>query len=160
MGNRSFGVSGALRGLCAAIAPGNVEFFRYNWKATTRWNIALGVGVLIGGALVAHTVGVATPDIAPSARATLTSLGLDAPHGLVPAQLFAWSSLLTVRGAVCMIGGGFLVGFGASYGGGCTSGHGVTGLATLQPASVIAIISIFAGGLFTTFVLLPLVLRV
>jgi uncharacterized membrane protein YedE/YeeE len=58
-----------------------------------------------------------------------------------------------------MIGGGFLVGFGASYGGGCTSGHGVTGLATLQPASVIAIISIFAGGLFTTFVLLPLVLR-
>jgi uncharacterized membrane protein YedE/YeeE len=57
-----------------------------------------------------------------------------------------------------VLGGGFLVGFGSSYAGGCTSGHGVMGLATLQLASVIALMGIFAGGLLTTFVVLPALL--
>ena len=57
----------------------------------------------------------------------------------------------------CMLGGGFLVGFGASYGGGCTSGHGVMGMAALQPASLVALIGIFAGGLLATWALLPLI---
>jgi uncharacterized membrane protein YedE/YeeE len=58
---------------------------------------------------------------------------------------------------VCVLLGGFLVGFGASYGGGCTSGHGITGLASLQLPSLIAMVAIFAGGLLTTFVLMPLI---
>jgi hypothetical protein len=47
------------------------------------------------------------------------------------------------------------VGFGASYGGGCTSGHGITGLASLQRASLIAVLAIFAGGILTTFLVIP-----
>jgi len=54
--------------------------------------------------------------------------------------------------------GGFLAGFGAAYAGGCTSGHGITGLASLQLASLIAVLAIFAGGIVTTWLLLPLIL--
>jgi len=157
MGNRQFGVSGSMRALCAAAVPGNVEFFRYDWKQSGLWNIALAGGIVIGAVLTAYSVGVSTPDVSPSTHAALAALGLGAPHGLIPAELFSWSSLFTLRGFVAMIGGGFLVGFGASYGGGCTSGHGVTGMATLQPASAVALMSIFAGGVFATFVLFPLV---
>jgi uncharacterized protein len=56
---------------------------------------------------------------------------------------------------VCMLGGGFLVGFGSSYAGGCTSGHGIMGLASRQLASLVALCGIFAGGLLATFVILP-----
>ena len=57
-----------------------------------------------------------------------------------------------------MVGGGFLVGFGTAYAGGCTSGHAITGLAALDRASLLAVIAFFAGGLFGTHVLLPLLL--
>ena len=53
---------------------------------------------------------------------------------------------------------GFLVGFGAAFGGGCTSGHAISGLADLQLPSLVAVLSFFAGGLIGTHVLLPLVL--
>ena len=59
--------------------------------------------------------------------------------------------------SICVLGGGFLVGFGSSYAGGCTSGHGVMGLATLQVASVIALTGVFVGGVLTTFVIMPLI---
>jgi uncharacterized membrane protein YedE/YeeE len=51
--------------------------------------------------------------------------------------------------------GGFLIGFGTSWAGGCTSGHGITGLATLQRSSLLAVVGFFVGGLFTTYVILP-----
>jgi uncharacterized membrane protein YedE/YeeE len=53
------------------------------------------------------------------------------------------------------VGGGFAVGFGTAYGGGCTSGHGVTGLADAQLPSLIAVCGFFAGGLIGTHFLLP-----
>lgn len=40
--------------------------------------------------------------------------------GLVPRELVRWSALLTARGALLVVGGGFLVGCGAAYAGGCT----------------------------------------
>jgi uncharacterized membrane protein YedE/YeeE len=54
--------------------------------------------------------------------------------------------------------GGFLVGFGTAYAGGCTSGHGISGVADLQPASFLALVAFFVGGIMGTFVLLPLIL--
>ena len=79
-------------------------------------------------------------------------------QAVVPATLFSWSALLTARGAICVIAGGFLAGFGATYAGGCTSGHGITGLAALQLPSLIAVIAIFIAGIATTFFVLPLIL--
>jgi uncharacterized membrane protein YedE/YeeE len=48
--------------------------------------------------------------------------------------------------------GGLLVGFGTSLGNGCTSGHGICGLARLSLRSLVATITFLATGILTTFV--------
>jgi uncharacterized membrane protein YedE/YeeE len=48
---------------------------------------------------------------------------------------------------------GLLVGLGTRYGSGCTSGHGVCGLARLSPRSLVATVSFMAAGFATVFVL-------
>jgi len=158
IGNKPLGLSGSLRALCAAAAPGNVEFFKYDWKRSAAWNVAFAVGIFLGGVIAATILGVTSPAISAHARDAIAGLGMGKQvTGLAPASVFSWHALLTLRGATCILLGGFLVGFGASYAGGCTSGHGITGLASLQLASLIALIAIFAGGLFATFVLMPLI---
>jgi len=159
VGNRTFGVSGNLRHMCAAVLPGRTDFFRYDWRRTGGWNLAFGAGVLLGGALMA----LITPDgsritLSPAAVTSFEALGIRDVTGLVPRELFSWEALLTVRGAVMMIGGGLLIGFGTAYAGGCTSGHAITGLADFQLPSLVAVIGFFAGGLIGTWVLLPLLL--
>ena len=52
--------------------------------------------------------------------------------------------------------GGFLVGFGTRYAGGCTSGHAISGLSNLQWVSLVAVIGFFAGGLLMTWVIYPM----
>lgn len=157
LGNRQFGVSGSLRTLCAAILPARAEFFRFDWKRAGAWNLAFIAGIVLGAVLVTQLLGTTTPAVTPGTEDALGKLGIDV-SGLVPAELFSWSSLRTLRGVICIVVGGFLVGFGTAYAGGCTSGHGITGLATLQLPSLVAVIGFFAGGLFATFVILPLVL--
>lgn len=160
LGNKPFGVSSSLRAICAAVAPGRVEFFRYDWKRSSGWLLAFVAGLLLGGLLAGRALGVGAPAIAPDTRAALAALGLGPQiSGLAPPELFGWHALLTWRGWLFTLGGGFLVGFGSAYAGGCTSGHGVTGLAALELPSLIAIVAIFAGGLFATWVLLPALLR-
>ncbi|QWD84281.1 YeeE/YedE family protein [Polynucleobacter sp. MWH-P3-07-1] len=48
---------------------------------------------------------------------------------------------------------GLLVGFGAQYGSGCTSGHGICGLSRLSPRSLVAIISFMFSGFVIVYVL-------
>jgi hypothetical protein len=86
----------------------------------------------------------------------LAKLGIHDFAGIGPRELFTWHALLTLRGFVCVIVGGFLVGFGTAYAGGCTSGHAISGLADLQLPSLIAVIGFFAGGLVATYLILPL----
>jgi uncharacterized membrane protein YedE/YeeE len=74
----------------------------------------------------------------------------------MPRELFNWHVLLSLRGFVMIVGGGFLIGFGTAYGGGCTSGHGITGLAELQLPSLVTVLSFFAAGAGASFLLLPL----
>lgn len=159
LGNRLFGLSGTFRHACAACVPGRSEYFHYDWRASGGWSLALGSGVLIGGFIASMWLG--SPDpvaIAEATRADLTALGVTDFSGLVPADLFSWQALLTGRGFLLLIGGGFLVGFGTAYAGGCTSGHGVAGLADFQLASLVAVIGFFVGGLISTHLLLPLLL--
>lgn len=159
IGNRAFGVSSNLRHMCAAIAPRRLAFFKYDWRREGGWNLAFAAGILAGGfiagTLLASPEPVAIPD---ATRASLASLGIAGHDGLAPADLFNWRALLTLRGALVMLGGGFLVGFGTAYAGGCTSGHGLSGIADLQLPSLIALVAFFIGGLAGTFVLLPLIL--
>lgn len=160
VGNKLFGISSNLRHLCAAVIPGRAEFFRYDWRRTGAWNLAFLAGIVIGGSLAVHALGGATPvALAPRARAQLAALGIHDFSGLVPPELLSWHALLTLPGAIAIVGGGFLVGFGTAWAGGCTSGHGITGLATLQLPSLIAVAAFFVGGIVGTRLLLPLVLR-
>lgn len=52
---------------------------------------------------------------------------------------------------------GLLVGFGAQYGSGCTSGHGICGLSRLSPRSLVATLSFMSAGFLTVYILRHLV---
>jgi uncharacterized membrane protein YedE/YeeE len=158
-GNKLFGISSNLRHLCAAFAPGSVAFFRYDWKRTGGWNLVFLAGVLVGGLIAFH--GGAAHDVAISAhtRESLARLGIHDFSGIAPREIFRWQALLTLRGFVSVIVGGFLVGFGTAYAGGCTSGHAISGLANFELPSLIAVLGFFAGGLAATYLILPFLLR-
>ena len=159
LGNRAFGVSSSLRHVCAATCPASIQYFRYDWRREGGWNLAFTAGIFLGG-IIAGLV-LANPEparIASDTRATLLALGVTDFRGLAPADVFNWASLATARGLALLVGGGFLVGFGASYAGGCTSGHGLSGIADLQLPSAIALLGFFAGGIAATFLLLPFLL--
>ncbi len=162
-GGKTFGLSANLRHLCAAIpAPHQFKpaFLRYNWRQTGLWNLVFAFGIGLGGLLAVTLLGTLQPGthIAEATRADLAALGITDFSGFVPAELFAWEMLLKPAGLVFIVLGGFLVGFGARYAGGCTSGHAISGLADLQGASLVAVIGFFAGGLLVTHLLLPLIL--
>lgn len=59
----------------------------------------------------------------------------------------AWSRLV-----VALIGG-VLIGFGARWAGGCTSGHGISGALQLSVGSWIALLGFFVGGAITAMLL-------
>ncbi|HEV2148767.1 MAG TPA: YeeE/YedE thiosulfate transporter family protein [Longimicrobiaceae bacterium] len=159
LGNKLFGLSANLRHACAAVLPRDVAYFRYDWRREGGWNLAFALGILAGGVLAGAVFANSEPvAIAAQTRADLLALGIRDFGGLVPDDLFSWGSLLTLRGLTVVVLGGFLVGFGTAYAGGCTSGHGITGVADLQPASFLALAGFFVGGIVGTFFLLPLVL--
>ncbi|PQJ34310.1 YeeE/YedE family protein [Salinibacter sp. 10B] len=156
---KAFGVSSSLKHACAATVPGRADYFNYDWKASGLWNLIFVVGILLGGVVAVQFLGGGGPTgISAATKTDLQALGLTDFSGLVPPELFSWSSLTTLPGLVAIVLGGFLVGFGARYAGGCTSGHAITGMATMQLPSLIAVVGFFIGGLFTTYVLLPLLL--
>jgi uncharacterized membrane protein YedE/YeeE len=158
VGGRLFGVSSSLRSMCAMVAPGRVEFFRLD-RRTERWNLAFVLGIVAGGFIGGIVLENPQPiAISPETRADLVALGIRDFEGLVPSDLFSWGTLLSVQGFLVLVVGGFLVGFGSAYAGGCTSGHAITGLAALELPSLLATLGFFAGGLITTHLLLPLLL--
>ncbi|MGH9662573.1 MAG: YeeE/YedE family protein, partial [Bryobacteraceae bacterium] len=155
LGNRPFGIASNFRHICAAVVPARLPYFQYDWRATGLWNLVFLAGILTGALVAARLIGLPDVAIGPDTRAALTGLGVREFGGLVPADLFNWSSLLTLRGAALIMGGGFLVGFGTAYAGGCTSGHAIFGIAVFERASMLAAAAFFAGGLLGTHVLLP-----
>jgi uncharacterized membrane protein YedE/YeeE len=73
----------------------------------------------------------------------------------VPTSVFNFGSL---KGVLLAIVGGFLVGFVARYGDGCTSGHAISGMAHLQLPSLLTVIGFFIGGLLMTHFIFPLLM--
>lgn len=159
IGNKSFGVSSSFRHVCSATLPTNIEYFNYDWRES-RWNLWLVAGMIIGGFLGGYVLGNPDPiQLAGETKQALASIGISDFNGLIPSDLFNWANLFSVEGIVVMVIGGFLVGFGARYASGCTSGHAITGLASFQKASLLSVLGFFIGGLFVTFVLLPLIIN-
>jgi uncharacterized membrane protein YedE/YeeE len=157
-GNKKFGISSSLRHVCAAVVPANLDLFKYDWKKEA-WNLFFVVGILLGGFIATQFLTTGNPiQIADATRNELVASGITNFNGLMPSDLFSFESLLTLRGFIFIVGGGFLVGFGTRYANGCTSGHAITGLSMLQLPSLIATICFMIGGIAMTWLGLPTLL--
>lgn len=158
IGNKSFGISSSLRHICAACIPAGIPFFNYDWKKEL-WNLFFVGGILIGGVLA--VLFLKNPDdmvVAEGLRAELANYGITDYSGLMPKELFSLETLFSFKGLVMVVLGGFLVGFGTRYAGGCTSGHAIMGLSTLQWPSLVATCCFMAGGFLVANLVLPLIL--
>ncbi len=156
---KTFGISSTLRSMCSIIGCGKVSsFFNFNWKKQI-WNLIIILGATIGGFIAVHYLSDnSVTDLNPKTVTELQNMGFEKPGAsLVPNEMFGKEAISTPKGLLLLIIGGFLVGFGARYAGGCTSGHAITGLSSLQKPSLIAVIGFFIGGLIMTNLILPLI---
>ena len=158
LGNKRLGISSTLRHICAACYPAKLPLLNYDWKKES-WSLLFAVGILIGGFLGGKVFANPEP-VAVSEKTSqyFSSLGIDRAEGLMPQQIFNWDTLLTVKGFLLMVVGGFLVGFGTRYARGCTSGHGIFGLSSLQWPSLLATASFFIGGILFNHFIVPYIL--
>ena len=155
---RTFGMSSNLRTLCAIGRAGKkIEFFKFDWKSQ-RWNLIVVLGAILGG-FIAHFL-LSNPtniDLSQNTIQDLNALGFEnAGKTLLPPELFSWDAVFSLKGLSILIIGGFLVGFGTRYAGGCTSGHAITGLSSLQLPSLIAVVGFFLGGLIMIHFIYPI----
>ncbi|WP_289041456.1 YeeE/YedE thiosulfate transporter family protein [uncultured Zobellia sp.] len=156
---KTFGMSSNLRTFCSIGGAGKYsDFFKFDWKAQ-KWNLTVVLGAIIGGFIAVNFLSNGSAiELNPRTVLDLKELGFEnAGASLLPAEIYDWNHVLTLKGLAVLIVGGFLVGFGTRYAGGCTSGHAITGLSNLQLPSLVAVIGFFAGGLIMTHFLLPLI---
>ena len=159
LGNKHFGISSSLRHICAACIPANIPFFKYNWK-NELWNLFFVAGVLLGSIFASQVLTDPNP-VVVSGKTTqvLQELGIAVDGNLMPSSIFGFDNLFTAQGFVFFIIGGFMIGFGTRYAGGCTSGHSIMGLSNLQWPSLVATCCFMAGGFAMTHLFLPFLLK-
>lgn len=158
LGNKPLGVSSTLRQICAGCFPGKIPFLQYDWRKDS-WNLFFVGGILIGGFIGGYVF--ANPNPTALSEKTVILLkqqGIEDFRGLMPTEIFNWRTLLTLKGVLMMVFGGFMIGFGTRYARGCTSGHGILGLAALQWPSLLATASFFLGGIIVSHFVLPYIL--
>lgn len=127
LAGKAFGISTSLQEVGALCAPNSkMEYLSKFDRRANFWTIVFAVGIGIG-AFVA------------------TRFLSDGPKPFLP------ESFANVSGAINLLAGGFLIGFGTRYAGGCTSGHSITGISNLNWPSLLATICFFAGGLAVTW---------
>lgn len=159
IGNKSFGISSSLRHICAACIPADLSFFKYDWKKEI-WNLVFVLGVFFGGIIATNLL--ENPNDFVLSEATiydLKALGIQDFAGLMPADLFSINVLFSVKGLIFFVLGGFMVGFGTRWAGGCTSGHAIMGLSTLQVPSLIATCCFMVGGFTMTHLIMPYIFK-
>jgi uncharacterized membrane protein YedE/YeeE len=157
--NKSFGFSSNLGTICTMAGAGRAaDFFKTDWK-TKKWNLVFLVGAVIGGFIASQFLsGGGEVIINPLTIGKLNELGFqNVGAGMLPQEIFGLEKLDSLSGLLILLGGGFLVGFGTRYAGGCTSGHAISGLSELQLPSLIAVVGFFIGGLVMTHFLLPII---
>ena len=159
MSGKNFGMSSNLRTFCSIAGAGKAsDFFKFDWKAQ-RWNLLVVAGAVIGG-FIAMNYLTADPavKINEDVVVQLNELGFStAGQAYLPEKLFSADVFTQPATLGLLLLGGFLVGFGARYAGGCTSGHAISGMSNLQLPSLIAVIGFFAGGLIMINFLFPLI---
>lgn len=126
VGNKLFGLSSSFDHICDFSFTKNIRSkIKFNTSKDS-WKIYFIIGITIGAAI------------------STNFLTFGDVHFLPP-------NYYSVFGFVKLFFGGLLVGFGTRYAGGCTSGHSITGISLLNPASIKATIAFFVGGLIYTY---------
>ncbi len=156
---RKFGMSSNLKTFCSMCGAGKkANFFDFDWRAH-RWNLIVILGAAIGGFIAMNFLS-ADPavNINPDTVSTLNELGFESSgKAYLPDELYSLKALGNLKSLSLLIIGGFLIGFGARWAGGCTSGHAISGISNLQLPSMIATAGFFIGGLIMVHLLFPLI---
>lgn len=127
LAGRSFGISTSFQQIGAMCSPSSkLPYFANFNKRKGFWTLLFVVGIGLGGFLATNFLSANPIEFLPE------------PY-------------LSAGGAARLAMGGFLIGFGARYAGGCTSGHAISGLANLNWPSLVATIFFFVGGLAVTW---------
>jgi uncharacterized membrane protein YedE/YeeE len=158
LGNKTLGVSSSLRHICAACFPANISFFKYDWKKEA-WNLFFVGGILVGAVVAWAFLSNHQIPINPELSNELKTVGIYNHDKMVPAEIINWSGLFSLKGFMMIVVGGFFVGFGSRYAGGCTSGHSIMGLSNLQWPSLVATCCFMVGGFFVANFIVPLILK-
>ncbi len=156
---KNFGVSTNLETFCTIGGAGRfVDYFKTDWKAKT-WSLVFVVGIVIGGFISSEYLMASQQiDLNPKTVQELAELGFaNAGSEYLPSEIFSVENFLSIKGIGILVAAGLCIGFGTRYASGCTSGHAITGLSSLQLPSLIATIGFFAGGLLMTWLLIPLI---
>lgn len=154
---KNFGMSSNLRTMCTIVGAGKrVSFFNFDWKSQ-KWNLLVVLGAIIGGFVASQFLSADTSvALNPKTIAALEAQGFtEVGKTIVPEKLYGMEAITSFKGIAILLIGGILVGFGARYAGGCTSGHAISGLSNLQVPSLIAVIGFFTGGLVMTHFIFP-----
>ncbi|WP_242135064.1 YeeE/YedE family protein [Aestuariivivens marinum] len=156
---KTFGMSSNLQTFCTMAGAGKFSnFFKLNWKEQS-WNLIVMAGAIIGGFIATQYLSNdSITELNPTTIKELNSMGFsNSGSTLVPNEMYGTEAINSTKGLLLLIVGGLLVGFGTRYAGGCTSGHAITGLSSLQKPSLIAVIGFFIGGLLMANFILPLI---
>lgn len=156
---KNFGMSSNLRTMCTMCGAGKTSsFFRFDWR-TQKWNLLVMVGAVIGGFIAANFLGAGqAPSLNPKTVIQLEEIGIrSAGKDYVPTEFFGADAMKEPKVLALLIAGGLLVGFGARYAGGCTSGHSISGISNLQVPSMIATVGFFLGGIVMVHIIFPLI---
>ncbi len=127
LSGKAFGLSTSLQHIGAACSPNsNFDYLKnHNWRSGI-WNLVFIGGIALGSLIAVRYLS-------------------NQPIEFLPASYYS------VGGALRLLIGGVLVGFGARYAGGCTSGHAITGISNLNWPSLVATAFFFVGGLIVTW---------
>lgn len=127
LADKAFGISTSLQQMGAMCAPNSkFEYLNKHDRRGHLWTLIFVMGITVGGFIA-------------------TRLLSAEPVALLP------ETFKSPAGAAKLLIGGFLIGFGTRYAGGCTSGHSITGIANLNWPSLLATLCFFAGGLAVTW---------
>lgn len=155
---KQLSISSNLENLCSISGAGKwMDYFKFDLRKK-RWNIAFMLGLIVGGFLTtSFLVNDQKVLISQETITDLQELGFENPgESYLPSKMFSIKSM-TVKSVSILLIGGFLIGFGARYAGGCTSGHAIVGLSSFELPSLISTIGFFIGGLIMTWFIYPLI---
>jgi hypothetical protein len=154
-----FGVSSNLETFCSVLGAGKfTDYFKIDWKQN-KWNLMFVAGAIIGGFIASNWLtNSEAVAINSNTIRDLAAIGIaNAGSTYLPDEIFSIETMFTIKGFLVLLIAGLMVGFGARWAGGCTSGHAIVGLSNLEVPSLISVIGFFIGGLVMTWFILPLI---